>query len=62
MVPKGMSLIMMSAQFENNSMLHLLSSKQVVSTNTFIMVFTATLTAAEQRVNAVIKHQNSVKK
>jgi hypothetical protein len=45
MVPKGMSLIMKSAQFEKNCMLHLLSSKQVVSTNTFTMAFTASLIA-----------------
>jgi len=60
-----MSLMMMSAEFENNCMLHLLPSKQVVSTNTFTMAFTAGLTASScsrTGVNTVIKHQNSVKK
>jgi hypothetical protein len=60
MVLKGMSLIMMSAQSENNCMLHLLSAKQVVSTNTFTMAFTAGLKASScSRTESKFRYQTS---
>jgi hypothetical protein len=65
MVQKGMSLIMMSAQCENNCMLHLLFSKQVVSTNTFTMAITAGLTASSgstRESKCSYQTSNSVKK